>query len=175
MKRIEKRYIVISVVILLVILIGVTYAYWTAIIEGEGTPMVFETEEYRITFTDSEFIESGRIEPGWSYTKTFRVESKSTVDFKYNIVLEDLVNTFKTEGSLQYKITSTNGYNMVDYKDIPKSEDKKEEALAFNVNIEPNVTQEYTLELIYHNKEDEDQSIDMGSILSGKKIGRAHV
>jgi len=69
---------------------------------------------------------------------------------------------------LQYKITSSNGYNMSNYEDIPKSEEAKDVILAYSVLIEPNTTQEYVLELVYHDSETVDQSEDIGSILSGK-------
>ena len=88
---------------------------------------------------------------------------------QYNIVIQNLVNTFVTEGYLQYKITSTNGgYNMTEFKDVPKSSAPKDTILAYSVSIPVGVTQSYTIEFKYANDESVDQSDDMGKKLSGK-------
>jgi len=166
MKR--KLVIIMISVTILLLTIGLTYSYFRAIIIGEGTPISAQAKGVRVIFTDKEEITDPDIIPGWKQTKRFSIKNEGTSDFEYNIVLKDLVNTFITEGFLQYKITSTNGYNMTEYVDIPKSEEAKDEILAYSVLIDPNTTQEYTLELVYHNSETVDQSEDIGSILSGK-------
>ena len=125
----------------------------------------------KIIFTDSDGSISGsNIEPGkWNVTKTFTIENKSNETYKYNIVIQDLVNTFVTEGYLQYKITSTNGgYNMTEFKDVPKSETATDTILAYSASIDVGVIQSYTIEFIYKNDESVDQSDDMGKTLSGK-------
>ena len=166
MKR--KLVIIMISVTILLLTIGLTYSYFRAIIIGEGTPISAQAKGVRVIFTDNEEISDPDIIPGWKQTKRFSIKNEGTDDFEYNIVLKDLVNTFITEGFLQYKITSTNGYNMTEYVDIPKSEEAKDVILAYSVLIEPNTTQEYVLELVYHDSETVDQSEDIGSILSGK-------
>jgi len=166
MKR--KLVIIMISVTILLLTIGLTYSYFRAMIIGEGTPISAQAKGVRVIFTDKEEISDPDIIPGWKQTKRFSVKNEGTDDFEYNIVLKDLVNTFITEGFLQYKITSTNGYNMTEYVDIPKSEEAKDVILAYSVLIDPNTTQEYTLELVYHDSETVDQSEDIGSILSGK-------
>ncbi|CDE99527.1 unknown [Clostridium sp. CAG:628] len=126
--------------------------------------------DLKIIFTDSDGSISGtNIEPGkWNVTKTFTIENKSNETYKYNIVIQNLVNTFVTNGYLQYKITSTNGgYNMTGFKDVPKSSAPKDKILAYSVSIPVGVTQSYTVEFKYANDESVDQSIDMGKKLSG--------
>ena len=115
-------------------------------------------------------ISGTNIEPGkWNVTKTFTIENKSNETYKYNIVIQDLVNTFVTNGYLQYKITSTNGgYNMTEFKDVPKSEPATDTILAYSASIDVGVTQSYTVEFIYKNNESVDQSEDMGKTLNGK-------
>ena len=79
-----------------------------------------------------------------------------------------MLNTFVTKGYLQYKITSTNnGYNMTEFKDIPKSSIATDTILAYSVVIPNGVTQSYTIEFKYANDESVDQSDDMGKKLSG--------
>ena len=167
----QKKQTILVVASLLVVVLSVTLAYFTAQIIGKGKNVTINSADLKIIFTDSDGSISGtNIEPGkWNVTKTFTIENKSNETYKYNIVIQDLVNTFVTEGYLQYKITSTNGgYNMTEFKDVPKSETATDKILAYSVSIPVGVTQSYTVEFIYKNDESVDQSDDMGKTLSGK-------
>ena len=167
----QKKQTILVVASLLVVVLSVTLAYFTAQIIGKGKIVTINSADLKIIFTDSDGSISGtNIEPGkWNVTKTFTIENKSNETYKYNIVIQNLVNTFVTEGYLQYKITSTNGgYNMTEFKDVPKSSEHKDTILAYSVSIPVGVTQSYTVEFIYKNDESIDQSEDMGKTLSGK-------
>ena len=165
----QKKQTILVVASLLVVILSVTLAYFTAQIIGEGKNISVTSTDLKIVFTDSDGAISGsNIEPGWSDTKTFTIENKSNETYKYNIVIQDLLNTFVTNGYLQYKITSTNnGYNMTEFKDVPKSEVATDTILAYSASIDVGVTQSYTVEFIYKNDESVDQSEDMGKTLSG--------
>ena len=165
----QKKQTILVVASLLVVVLSVTLAYFTAQIIGKGKDVSVSSADLKIIFTDTDGSISGtNIEPGWSDTKTFTIENKSNEIYKYNIVIQNLVNTFVTEGYLQYKITSTNGgYNMTEFKDIPKSSAPKDKILAYGVSIPVGVTQSYTVEFKYANDESIDQSDDMGKKLSG--------
>ena len=166
----QKKQTILVVASLLVVVLSVTLAYFTAQIIGKGKNVTINSADLKIIFTDSDGSISGtNIEPGkWNVTKTFTIENKSNETYKYNIVIQDLVNTFVTNGYLQYKITSTNnGYNMTEYKDIPKSSTAVDTILAKNVSIPVGATQSYTVEFKYANDENVDQSDDMGKKLSG--------
>ena len=165
----QKRQTILVVASLLVVVLSVTLAYFTAQIIGKGKDVSVSSADLKIIFTDSDGAISGsNIEPGWSDTKTFTIENKSNETYKYNIVIQDLVNTFVTNRYLQYKITSTNGgYNMTGFKDVPKSSAPKDKILAYSVSIPVGVTQSYTVEFMYSNDESVDQSDDMGKKLSG--------
>ena len=167
----QKKQTILVVASLLVVVLSVTLAYFTAQIIGKGKSVTINSADLKIIFTDSDGSISGsNIEPGkWNVIKTFTIENKSNETYKYNIVIQDLVNTFVTNGYLQYKITSTNGgYNMTEFKDVPKSETAKDTILAYSVSIPVGVTQSYTVEFKYSNDESVDQSDDMGKTLSGK-------
>ena len=166
----QKKQTILVVASLLVVVLSVTLAYFTAQIIGKGKNVTINSADLKIIFTDSDGSISGtNIEPGkWNVTKTFTIENKSNETYKYNIVIQNLVNTFVTEGYLQYKITSTNnGYNMTEFKDVPKSETATDTILAYSVSIPVGVTQSYTVEFKYSNDESVDQSDDMGKTLSG--------
>ena len=166
----QKKQTILVVASLLVVVLSVTLAYFTAQIIGKGKDVSVSSADLKIIFTDSDGAISGsNIEPGWSDTKTFTIENKSNETYKYNIVIQDLINTFVTKGYLQYKITSTNGgYNMTEFKDVPKSSVATDTILAYSVVIPNGVTQSYTIEFKYVNDESVDQSDDMGKKLSGK-------
>ena len=167
----QKKQTILVVASLLVVVLSVTLAYFTAQIIGKGKNVTINSADLKIIFTDSDGSISGtNIEPGkWNVTKTFTIENKSNETYKYNIVIQDLVNTFVTNGYLQYKITSTNnGYNMTEFKDVPKSETATDTILAYSASIDVGVTQSYTVEFKYVNDESVDQSEDMGKTLSGK-------
>ena len=166
----QKKQTILVVASLLLVVLSVTLAYFTAQIIGKGKDVSVSSADLKIIFTDSDGAISGsNIEPGWSDTKTFTIENKSNETYKYNIVIQDLINTFVTKGYLQYKITSTNGgYNMTEFKDVPKSSVATDTILAYSVVIPNGVTQSYTIEFKYANDESVDQSDDMGKKLSGK-------
>ena len=165
----KRKQLTLVIVSLLVVVLSVSLAWFTTQIIGKGKNLNVSSANLQIVFTDSDGAISGsNIEPGWNTTKTFTVENNSKSEYKYNIVIKDLLNTFVTNGYLQYKITSTNGgYNMTEFKDIPKSSAPKDTILAYSVVIPNGVTQSYTIEFKYANDESVDQSDDMGKKLSG--------
>ena len=165
----KRKQLTLVIVSLLVVVLSVSLAWFTTQIIGKGKDVSVTSANLQIVFTDSDgaLIETD-IEPGWQKTKTFTIKNDTKTEYKYNIVIKDLVNTFVTNGYLQYKITSTNnGYNMTEFKDIPKSSAPKDTILAYSVVIPNRVTQSYTIEFKYANDESIDQSDDMGKKLSG--------
>ena len=166
----QKKQTILVVASLLVVVLSVTLAYFTAQIIGKGKDVSVSSAELKIIFTDTDGnIEGNDITPGWSNSKTFTVKNESNETYKYNIVIQNLINTFVTNGYLQYKITSTNnGYNMTEFEDVPKSSVATDTILAYSVSIPVGVTQSYTVEFKYANDESVDQSDDMGKKLSGK-------
>ena len=165
----QKKQTILVVASLLVVVLSVTLAYFTAQIIGKGKDVSVSSADLKIVFTDTDGnIEGSNITPGWSNSKTFTVKNESNGTYKYDIIIKDLVNTFKTYKYLQYKITSTDGgYNMTDYSYLPKSSTKEDVALAYEISIDKGKTHTYTIEIKYVNDEYVDQSIDMGQSLSG--------
>ena len=165
----QKKQTILVVASLLVVVLSVTLAYFTAQIIGEGKNISVTSADLKIVFTDTDGnIEGNDIIPGWSNSKTFTVKNESNGTYKYDIIIKDLVNTFKTYKYLEYKITSTDGgYNMTDYSYLPKSSTKEDVALAYEISIDKGKTHTYIVEIKYVNDEYIDQSIDMGQSLSG--------
>ena len=165
----NKKSITILVVCLIVSVLSVSLAYYSTRIIGDGKNVSVNAKELTINFDNNNEIASGIIEPGWSSANTFSITNKSKNNFTYDIVLKNYKNTTKTNGYLVYKITSTNGYNMTEYKDMPKDgENTYDLVIARGITIEPGSSnkQSYTLEIKYLDST-EDQSIDMGSTVTG--------
>ena len=165
----NKKSITILVVCLIVSVMSVSLAFFSARIIGNGKNVSVNAKELTINFDNNNEIASGIIEPGWSSTNTFSVTNKSKTNFTYDIVLKNYKNTTKTNGYLVYKITSNNGYNMTEYKDMPKDgENTYDLVIARGITIEPGSSnkQSYSLEIKYLDST-EDQSIDMGSTVTG--------
>ena len=165
----NKKSITILVVCLIVSVMSVSLAFFSAGIIGNGKNVSVNAKELTINFDNNNEIASGIIEPGWSSANTFSVTNKSKTNFTYDIVLKNYKNTTKTNGYLVYKITSTNGYNMTEFKDMPKDgENTYDLVIARGITIEPGSSnkQNYTLEIKYLDST-EDQSIDMGSTVTG--------
>ena len=164
MKKLDLGVVVTT---LIIVTISCSLAFFAARVVGEPKDINLVAKNVAITFNDTSIIANGVVSPGWNTTKTFTITNNSKEEYKYNISIKDLINTFVTEGYLQYKITSTNGYNMTEFKDIPKSSAPKDTILAYSVSIPVGVTQNYTIEFKYANDESVDQSDDMGRKLSG--------
>ena len=165
----NKKSITILVVCLIVSVMSVSLAFFSARIIGNGKNVSVNAKELTINFDNNNEIAEGIIEPGWSSANTFSITNKSKTNFTYDIVLKNYKNTTKTNGYLVYKITSTNGYNMTEYKDMPKDgENTYDLVIARGITIEPGSSnkQSYTLEIKYLDST-EDQSIDMGSTVTG--------
>ena len=163
----KKLDIGVIVTTLIIVTISCSLAFFAARVVGEPKDINLVAKNVAITFNDTSIIANGVVSPGWNTTKTFTITNNSKEEYKYNISIKDLLNTFVTEGYLQYKITSTNGYNMTEFKDIPKSSIATDTILAYSVVIPNGVTQSYTIEFKYANDESVDQSDDMGKKLSG--------
>ena len=164
----KKLDIGVIVTTLIIVTISCSLAFFTARVVGEPKDINLVAKNVAITFNDTSIIANGVVSPGWNTTKTFTITNNSKEEYKYNISIKDLLNTFVTKGYLQYKITSTNnGYNMTEFKDIPKSSIATDTILAYSVVIPNGVTQNYTIEFKYANDESVDQSDDMGKKLSG--------
>ena len=162
MQKKQSRLLIVSLLIVL-------FAYF--IIQVIGKTMNKDVSDTNLQIASNDLdgeIADSYIEPGWQKTKTFTIQNNGKTERKYNIVIKDLMNTFVTKGYLKYKVTSTNnGYNMTEFKDIPKSSAPKDTILAYSASIPVGVTQSYTIEFKYANDGSVDQSDDMGKKLSG--------
>ncbi|MDD2208291.1 MAG: hypothetical protein PHG03_00555 [Bacilli bacterium] len=107
---------VLSIAILLLITIGLSFAYFTANITGseETTTITAKGGKMLITFSGGSEVDVDAIEPSSTPfgTKTFTVtgfnNTNTPMGYKISLVVEE--NTF-SENAIQYKMISTNNDN----------------------------------------------------------------
>jgi type 1 fimbria pilin len=102
---------IVSILCILIITTGASYAYFTATITGNttATTSTINTGTMAITYTDGSDVSATNWIPGDSLTKTFSVKSTGNVPTKYTIYLSELINTFGDPTDLVYTLTSSNG------------------------------------------------------------------
>ena len=112
----EKKHVilltVIAVATLLITVVGATFAYYTATIEGNKSAQEIKigSATLAITYNDGKEIKVRNIVPGWKGTKTISIEypkgtddESSSIDLSYAITWEGVENTFKSEEQSRLK------------------------------------------------------------------------
>ena len=169
----KKQKIIVSVVgitIVLLALLGLTYAYFLTRIQGNTNDKSISvtTANLELIYKDeSPNIEVDALMPGTKIgTKSFSVTSKSNVDVLYGVFIEDLVYNFEYP-TITYTLTCTNSdgttcNGVSDDTSFPLTND-----LLVSNNIRPEEVQTYELTLFYGDN-GLDQSNDMNKEFSGK-------
>ena len=173
----RKNKIIISVtgiILVLVTLIGLTYAYYLTRINGNTNDksVTVSLANLELTYSDGNgFIEATNIVPGEVIaTKTFSVEN--TGDKKvinYTVYLDDVINTFENKNDVKLTLTCTSskGNKCTGTEITYPSADT---LLSINdIEVEEKHNYELKVEFIETNT---DQSIDMNKELSGNIIIR---
>ena len=114
---------VLAVATLLTAVVGTTFAYFTATVNGNNTATtttITTANDLGITYTDGDQITGGDIVPGWHSTtaKHIKVKNNGTVPVKYQIAWTSVVNTFSkgasaTTDDLVYSVVETSNGNNV--------------------------------------------------------------
>ena len=143
---------VIASIITVLVLGGVSYAYYSAKIkENNKTETVIKTNELTIKYTGTQEINVDNIVPGDSMAKTFTVENTSNVSVTYNIYLENITNEFNED--LVYTLKEENN-EIIKEEVLPISSDKKS-YLITDVEIKSQEVKQYemTVEFKYSDKD----------------------
>ena len=163
----KNKHIIISGIALFLItilLLGLTYAYYKTKVIGNTNEKTISSvgKKLEITYTDGNGViePTGKIEPGYTSTKTFSVKNTGDDTATYSIKLDNITNTFTRTEDWTYVLKEEN--TEINKGTIPTYET----ALLDSIEIESGVTKSYSLTVTYANLTDVDQSIDMGSTLS---------
>lgn len=165
MEKRSKKSIIIGICVLLLItitLLGLTYAYYrTRVIGNTNDKSVsIKAKKLEVTYqNESAYIETTKIKPGYTATKTFEVQNTGKGISNYSIILDNINTTFTRVNDWTYELKE--GDTIIGSGTIPISTTyiKNDEELAVGE------TKKYTLTIKYI-ESDEDQSIDMGASLS---------
>lgn len=102
---------VIAVATLLTAMVGSTFAFFTAQVNGTGNDTEIveaSTATVSATYTDGSAINVSDIAPGWSGSKEISIENTSSVAIDYTISFATYTNGF---ASLEYKLEDVEGAN----------------------------------------------------------------
>lgn len=162
----NKKRIIITVVLLIaaiVLIAGLSYAFYAPEID-KNIPSSSElvTPYLSLNVIDGNEINIEHVLPGQKVIKTFSVQNTGTGSITYQVALTDVLNELVRYPDLVYTITSTNNGGSVTNQIFPTTD----ALLLHDVEIAPNTTQEYTMEITFKNL-DLDQSIDCDKTIAG--------
>ena len=190
----KRNKIIISITgitIVLLALLGLTYAYYLTRIEGNtnANSISITTADLKLVYGDGNSdIVATNIEPGNEISeKVFTVTNSGNANIQYGVYLENLINTFErvnetgrldvvypltcatynnidvnNDGSIQDGKTKLSDCNGVEESSFPKTNLK----LVENY-IEIEQTQVYKLKVVYYEM-NVDQSVDMNKLLGAR-------
>ena len=186
----RKQKIIISVTgifIVLLILVGLTYAYFLTKIKGNDNEKSISvtTADLKLEYSDINdiLVSEENVEPGNSWTKTFAVTNNGNKTVtNYGVSLENIENGLERKEDLVYTLTCTQ-YTKATYKVENKVASGTTSGTCNGVSSEttyPSVgtilvensidtdkVQAYTLTVTYK-ETNTDQSVDMNKRFSGK-------
>ena len=156
----DKKYFYIMIFSLVLLLVlGVSYAWFNAVIKGNDTAKEQKvvTGNLELTFTDDTEVTLPNAVPGDSYTKTISVKNTGTLDASYSLVWQELTNEI-TNDELVIEATckrlNSSGTEEGTCESISQTPIKSN-TIKKNISIEPSVTHEYTIKVTF---------IDTGSL-----------
>ena len=143
----KKKKLLIPVVASLVtvlVLSGVSYAYFSAKIkENNKTETVLKSNELNLIFNGVKEISAPSMIPGDSFTKTFTVENTSNRAVDYNIYLQNITNEFNKD--LVYTLTDGDT-TLVSERRLPVTNTNKS-YLKAGISIDAKATKTYKLKI----------------------------
>ena len=185
----RKQKIIVSVTgifLVLLILVGLTYAYFLTKINGNTNDKSISvtTANLEIKYEDNNDIITGdKIEPGTTLpTKVFTVINNGNMNVEYSVGLVNLINTFSNTKDVVYNVAcksyNKEGFNLGTDGTITGTEngscsgvDETEfptlNSYIVTNNIDVNIVHAYTMTVTYK-ETGTDQSIDMNKKLSAK-------
>ena len=150
----DKKYIyVVAVLLLVVVALGISYAWFSAIIIGNDTAKNNKvvTGNLELTYTDTNEISLDNVIPGDSFTKEVSVKNTGTLDVKYNLVWQSLTNTI-TNNELVIEATckrlNSSGTEDGTCESISQKAVSSNK-IKSNISIEPGITHVYTIKVTF--------------------------
>lgn len=162
------KIILASIIGILIIGLSVlTYAFFNAKIEGQAEfdNVVQTTGTLSIEYIEGQNISAEKIRPGWSGIKTFTIKNNGTLPASYEIVFDDVINTFINDEVL-YSGTCISDQSTCE--DItPGVISKEQQLLKGSISIEPNEEHSYEIKIEFI-ETGKNQDYNNQAVLSGK-------
>ena len=150
----DRKYIYMIVILTLVVLVlGLSYAWFNAVITGNDTAKknTVVTGDLKLTYTDTNEMSLSNVFPGDSFEKVISVKNDGTVNLNYNLIWQELNNGI-TNNELVIEATCKrlNSSNTEEGTCEGISESAVNSVIIKNgILIEPKVTHEYTLKVTF--------------------------
>lgn len=118
--KINKYYILNSMLVISLILLGfsISYSYFAAtVVNNSEDYLTVQAGDLKISYLNGTLINEDNIIPGWSQNKYFTIKNESTVkdDVNYNIYLNVNENNFFTKYSETNDIKTLSGNSNMTY------------------------------------------------------------
>ena len=165
MKNINAIKITLISLLTMVVLsiIGLTYAYFSLEIEGTGKDISMTAGDLRLIYKDETDLKLVDAMPGDEVSKVITVTNAGTRSAKYSLYWGDLINTienFELHATLDCKSYTNYGTeNQTEsgtcdkiYRAVPISDVITSGNIKKGISIEPGITQEYTVTVKFDNK-----------------------
>ena len=166
----NKKTLIISIIgvaIFIVLVFSISYAFYTNSFksneDGKNNTVTGSTAKISTSFEDGDVIDIDDMFPGTGFTKTFTIENSSNTDIKIKIVINELVNEFKSYEDITY-VLNEDGEEI---KNGTFPNDPEVNELSGEITLEKGKKKTYSIEVTYKNTE-ENQVDDMGKVISGK-------
>ena len=172
----RKNKIIVSVVgisIVLLALLGITYAYYLTRIEGNTNTnsISITTADLSLVYGDgtTEILTSDTLLiPGeFEGTKDFTVTNNGNSSVTYGVILEDMINPLSRPDDMKITLSCSSSVLANDCAGLNEMNLPSTNEFLVENTIEVGETHTYELKLRYI-EAGEDQSIDMGKTISGK-------
>ena len=150
-------------------LVGISYAYFSLDIQGEGKDMVVTTGELKLVFTDGDAINLEDAEPGATINKTITVENAGTDTVYYDLYWDKLENNIaRNEMTIKITCESLNSSGVVfgTCAGVDTTPIKLKNILK-RVRIASGYKHKYTINVVFTDTK-ESQNYNKNSSFSGK-------
>ena len=136
----KAKLFILTMLILLVSVAGISYAYFTIQITGNDTAssMRLRTANMSLVYNDVQIVSGEYVTPGWTQTKTLTVTNTGNVTVYYNIIWRDLINEI-TNGELVISATCTSNVQGNTCPSFEKAVPTKT-AIANNVTVKNGIS-----------------------------------
>lgn len=152
-----------AVILLVLAVVGLSYAFFSAYIKGSETDTSIEGTGAKLSLVYADgksVITSSNIMPGWSATKTFTVTNNGEADTYYKLKISNITNAF-VEGGLTFSIASSDGGTSVTEQAVGTTT----RTITNSIAIAQGKTHTYTVTAKYINL-NKDQTPDLGKSFS---------